>query len=153
MQSWRRKESDGMSGEYDVLSVLLSMSKRSGTSYMAQGVSASWVDITGCWAVYACCKGTDVSAWPVSVKAEIVTSGNWKSVSNLSSVVCWLTYLQRPCCIVRVIRHYVSWTLWKICSQGSLERKAVCLEVGSVTSQFEIFGLMRGVIIWTMTSS
>ncbi len=44
---------------------------------VAQGVSARWDDITGFLPVYARCFGTmiDDSAWPVSAKAEMVTSG------------------------------------------------------------------------------
>ncbi len=74
-----------MSREYDVLSMSLSMSKRSETSKAAQGVSARWDDITGLLPVYDRCNGTmiDDSGWPVSVKAEMVTSRkeiSWKYV-------------------------------------------------------------------------
>ena len=63
---------------------------------VAQGVSARRDSITGFLPVYTRCNGTiiDDSTWPVSVKAEMVTSGreiSWKSSMNLFSVSCLLT--------------------------------------------------------------
>ncbi len=88
MQSSRREQRNGLSGVYVVPSVVLSRCKRCCVSRVVQGVLARRDGITGCLPVYARSNGTmiDVSAWPVSVKAEMVISGRetcgWRCIIN-----------------------------------------------------------------------